>query len=68
MDGRVGRTRTGGQNRPAWPAGGFHRLRPFAQYRFLAFLPGHLIMVVLHGWTNWRLMLSGWKWDPEYLR
>jgi len=33
---------------------------------FLAFIPGHLIMVVLHGWANFLSMLSGWKREPEY--
>jgi DNA-binding beta-propeller fold protein YncE len=28
---------------------------------FLAFIPGHLTMVVLHGWANFYFMLSGWK-------
>jgi hypothetical protein len=32
----------------------------------LAFIPGHLIMVVLHGWSNFFSMLSGWKREPEY--
>ena len=35
---------------------------------FLAFIPGHLIMVVLHGWNNFYSMLAGWKRDPEYLQ
>jgi thiosulfate reductase cytochrome b subunit len=33
---------------------------------FLAFIPGHLIMVALHGWSNFYAMLSGWKREPEY--
>jgi Ni/Fe-hydrogenase b-type cytochrome subunit len=33
---------------------------------FLAFIPGHLIMVALHGWKNFVSMLVGWKRDPEY--
>ena len=33
---------------------------------FLAFLPGHLLMVALHGWKNFVAMLVGWKEDPEY--
>ena len=51
--------------------GGFHFARGwhfFAMCGFLAFIPGHLIMVVLHGWANFVSMLVGWKRDPEYLR
>ena len=32
----------------------------------LAFIPGHLIMVALHGWSNFSSMLTGWKRNPEY--
>jgi Ni,Fe-hydrogenase I cytochrome b subunit len=49
--------------------GGFHvtRLWHFtAMCGFLTFIPGHLIMVVLHGWANFYSMLSGWKREPEY--
>jgi Ni/Fe-hydrogenase b-type cytochrome subunit len=49
--------------------GGFHFARGwhfFAMCGFLAFIPGHLIMVVLHGWANFYSMLSGWKHEPEY--
>ena len=35
---------------------------------FAAFIPGHLVMVALHGWRNFAAMLTGWKRDPEYLR
>jgi Ni/Fe-hydrogenase b-type cytochrome subunit len=51
--------------------GGFHLARIWhfvAMCGFLAFIPGHLIMVVLHGWANFASMLVGWKRDPEYLR
>jgi Ni/Fe-hydrogenase b-type cytochrome subunit len=54
----------------AWPMGGFHwaRIWHFAvMWAILAFLFGHLIMVVLHGWNNFLSMLTGWKKDPEYL-
>ena len=34
---------------------------------FAAFVPGHLVMVALHGWQNFVAMLTGWKRDPEYL-
>jgi Ni/Fe-hydrogenase b-type cytochrome subunit len=33
---------------------------------FLAFIAGHLIMVALHGWSNFVSMLTGWKRGPEY--
>jgi Ni/Fe-hydrogenase b-type cytochrome subunit len=50
--------------------GGFHLTRIWhfaAMCGFLAFIPGHLIMVLLHGWSNFLSMLSGWKREPEYL-
>ena len=34
----------------------------------LAFIPGHLIMVALHGWDNFASMIIGWKRRPEYTR
>ena len=34
---------------------------------FVAFIPGHLIMVSLHGWNNFYSMLTGYKRDPEYI-
>jgi thiosulfate reductase cytochrome b subunit len=34
---------------------------------FLAFIPGHLIMVALHGWNNFYSMVIGWKKNPDYL-
>ena len=49
--------------------GGFHLTREwhfFAMCGFLAFIPGHLIMVLLHGWSNFFSMLSGWKREPDY--
>ncbi len=49
--------------------GGFHLTRLWhfaAMCGFLAFIPGHLIMVLLHGWANFFSMLSGWKREPEY--
>jgi Ni/Fe-hydrogenase b-type cytochrome subunit len=49
--------------------GGFHLTRIWhfaAMCGFLAFIPGHLIMVVLHGWSNFFSMFSGWKREPEY--
>jgi len=58
----------------AWLAflmGGFHLARIWhfaAMCGFLAFIPGHLIMVLLHGWKNFVSMLTGWKKNPEYVR
>jgi len=49
--------------------GGYHLTRIWhfaAMCGFLAFIPGHLIMVALHGWANFYSMLSGWRRDPEY--
>ncbi len=53
----------------AWSMGGFHLARIWhfaAMCGFLAFIPGHLLMVILHGWNNFTSMLTGWKKDPEY--
>lgn len=50
--------------------GGFHwaRLWHFCVLcALLLFVLGHLIMVILHGWSNFTSMLTGWKRDPEYL-
>ncbi len=49
--------------------GGFPRARIWhflAMCGFLAFIPGHLLMVADHGWSNFASMLVGWKKDPEY--
>ena len=49
--------------------GGYHLTRIWhfvAMCGFLSFIPGHLIMVLLHGWANFYSMLSGWKREPEY--
>jgi Ni/Fe-hydrogenase b-type cytochrome subunit len=49
--------------------GGFHLTRIWhfaAMCGFVAFIPGHLIMVAAHGWRNFYSMLVGWKRDPEY--
>lgn len=32
----------------------------------LLFIPGHLLMVAIHGWDNFRSMLIGWKQRPEH--
>ncbi len=50
--------------------GGFGMVRVFhfaAMAGFLAFIPGHLIMVALHGWNNFYSMIIGWKRNPDYL-
>jgi Ni/Fe-hydrogenase b-type cytochrome subunit len=44
--------------------GGYHNARAihfFAMCGLLAFIPGHLIMVALHGWDNFQSMVTGWK-------
>jgi thiosulfate reductase cytochrome b subunit len=38
-----------------------------AMIGFLSFVPGHLLMVALHGWSNFYSMLTGWKREPDYL-
>ena len=53
----------------AWLMGGFHwaRLWHFLiMWALIAFIFGHLIMVILHGWKNFVSMLTGWKQDTEY--
>jgi Ni/Fe-hydrogenase b-type cytochrome subunit len=50
--------------------GGFHWARVWhfcVLCALLLFVAGHLIMVILHGWSNFTSMLTGWKRDPEYL-
>ena len=45
-------------------SGGFGAVRFLhflAMCGFLAFIPGHLLMVALHGWNNCGSMLTGWK-------
>lgn len=54
----------------AWLMGGYHLARVWhfaALCGFLSFIPGHLLMVALHGWNNFYSMLGGWKKNPEYL-
>lgn len=55
----------------AFLLGGFHLTRVWhfiAMCGFLAFIPGHLVMVLLHGWNNFYSMIIGWKKDPEYIK
>ena len=50
--------------------GGFRLARIWhfmAMCGFVAFIPGHLIMVALHGWNNFYSMITGWKREPEYI-
>ena len=49
--------------------GGYHNVRLIhflSMCALLSFIPGHLVMVVLHGWDNFQSMLTGWKERPEY--
>ena len=53
-----------------WMFGGYDgaRLTHFlAMCGLLSFVPGHLVMVVLHGWDNFASMVTGWKHKPEYV-
>lgn len=53
-----------------WLFGGYHgaRLIHFlAMCGMLAFIPGHLVMVALHGWDNFASMVTGWRRRPEYV-
>jgi Ni/Fe-hydrogenase b-type cytochrome subunit len=53
-----------------WLFGGYHgaRLVHFlAMCGIVAFIPGHVVMVALHGWDNFTSMLTGWKRHPEYV-
>lgn len=53
----------------AWLMGGFHLARVWhflVMWAILLFVLGHLVMVVLHGWSNFMSMLTGWKTNPEY--
>jgi len=54
----------------AWMMGGFHyaRIWHFAvMWAIIFFIFGHLVMVALHGWSNFVSMLTGWKRNPDYL-
>jgi thiosulfate reductase cytochrome b subunit len=54
----------------AWLMGGFHYARLWhfiIMWAMLAFVFGHLVMVVLHGWNNFVSMLTGWKKEADYL-
>ena len=48
--------------------GGYHSARVIhfiAMCALLAFVPGHLIMVAVHGWDNFVSMVTGWKAQVE---
>lgn len=50
--------------------GGFHYARIWhfsVMCALVLFIVGHVIMVAIHGWSNFMSMLTGWKKDPEYL-
>jgi thiosulfate reductase cytochrome b subunit len=54
-----------------WLFGGYPgaRLVHFlAMCGMLAFVPGHLLLVALHGWDNFASMLTGWKQHPVSFR
>lgn len=34
---------------------------------FLVFIVGHIVMVILHGWSNFLSILVGWKQNPEHM-
>src|SRR4030095_11578005 len=49
--------------------GGYHNARLLhfvSMCGLLAFIPGHLVMVAIHGWDNFQSMLTGWKRHPQY--
>jgi thiosulfate reductase cytochrome b subunit len=53
------------------PAGGFPFMRVvhfLAMCGLLGFIPGHLIMVALHGWNNFQSMLAGWTPAQKLIR
>lgn len=55
----------------AFLLGGFRLTRIWhfaAMCGLWAFLPGHLLMVAIHGWDNFASMLYGWKKTPGYIR
>jgi Ni/Fe-hydrogenase b-type cytochrome subunit len=49
--------------------GGYHGARTvhfLAMCGILAFVPGHLIMVAIHGWDNFSSIFTGWRRHPHY--
>jgi thiosulfate reductase cytochrome b subunit len=54
----------------AWLPSGFRMVRVWhfaAMLSLVSFIPGHLIMVALHGWINFYSVLIGLKQNPEPL-
>ena len=54
----------------AWTLGGFGTVRFLhfaAMVGLVSFIPGHLIMVAIHGWSNFNSMLIGWRKNPGHL-
>jgi thiosulfate reductase cytochrome b subunit len=52
-----------------WVFGGYHNARLIhflAMCAMLGFIPGHLIMVALHGWDNFASMVTGWRRHPDW--
>ena len=52
-----------------WLFGGYHNARLIhflAMCAMLGFIPGHLIMVALHGWDNFASMVTGWRRRPDW--
>jgi Ni/Fe-hydrogenase b-type cytochrome subunit len=41
--------------------GGTRLVHFIAMLALIAFIPGHLLMVAIHGWNNARSMVTGWK-------
>ena len=53
---------------PGWLLGGYHGARVIhfaAMCGMLGFIPGHVVMVALHGWDNFASMVTGWKRRPD---
>jgi len=47
-----------------WVMGGFGKVRLWhfgAMLGLASFVPGHVVMVMIHGWGNFRSMITGWK-------
>lgn len=54
----------------AWCFGGYQGARMMhflAMCGLLAFIPGHLVMVAVHGWDSLASMVTGWKRRPDYM-
>jgi Ni/Fe-hydrogenase b-type cytochrome subunit len=52
----------------AWLMGGFQRARVWhfvILWAIVAFVFGHIVMVVLHGWNNFLSMFTGWKRESD---